>query len=155
MPVCEADSITNSPRGIRARSADGLSLWKAVCPPHVGRLILARRKSPLLQQIMNSTRPLIFPALWLFIGLVSAIDTYVTIRFQEWLWHLETNPLARMLLRLDGWNPSLLIASKFFGSILVLGSLLVLHLQNRRVGLLVTAALASFQLWLLGYLALA
>ena len=104
---------------------------------------------------MNSCRRFVFPGLWLFIGLVSAVDTYLTIKFQEWLAHLEVNPLARMLLQLDDGEPSLLIGSKFFGSIVVLGILLVLYLENRRLGLVVTAAIASFQLWLMGYLILA
>jgi len=109
----------------------------------------------MIPQWLHPCRQLIFPGLWLFIALVSAFDAYLTIKFQEHLCHLESNPLARMLLQVEGWNPSLLIGSKFFGSILVLGILTILHLQNRRVGLLVTAALASFQLWLLGYLVLA
>ena len=76
----------------------------------------------------------------------------MTVKFREWLGDLEANPLARLLLRLDGWEPSLLIAAKSFGSIVVLGILLALHLQNRRMGLVVTGAVASFHLWLPGYL---
>jgi hypothetical protein len=104
---------------------------------------------------MQFCRRMVFPGLWLFIGLASAIDTYLTVKFQEWLCDLEVNPLARLLLRIDGWEPSLLVGAKFFGSVVVLGILLALHLQNRRVGLLVTAAVASFQLCLLAYLMLA
>ncbi|MGE5193043.1 MAG: hypothetical protein ACM3U2_11130 [Deltaproteobacteria bacterium] len=100
----------------------------------------------------TSCRQLVFPGLWLFIGLVSAIDTYLTVKFQESLTEHEQNPLARMLLRLDGWEPSLLIGSKFLGSLLVLGILTALHLRNRRLGLTVTGALAAFQLGLLWYL---
>jgi hypothetical protein len=99
-----------------------------------------------------SRKWLVFPCLWLFIGLVSAFDTYLTVKFQEHLVYHEVNPLARMLLQHNGWEPSLLIGSKFLGSVIVLGALTVLHFQNRRVGLMVTAGLASFQLWLLGYL---
>jgi hypothetical protein len=91
----------------------------------------------------------------MFIGLVSAFDTYLTVKFQECLVSFEINPLAVMLLRLDDWDPSLLIGMKFLGSIVVLGFLAVLHLHNRRLGLMVTSGLASFQLWLLGYLVFA
>jgi len=91
----------------------------------------------------------------MFIGLVSAFDTYLTVKFQECLAFHEVNPLAVMLLRLDGWDPSLLIGLKFLGSVLALGFLAALHLHNRRLGLMVTSGLASFQLWLLGYLVFA
>jgi hypothetical protein len=95
---------------------------------------------------------LIFPALWLFIGAVAAFDTYLTVKYQEFLLQNEVNPLARALLWLDGWEPSLLIGSKFLGSLVVLGILTVLHVRNRRIGLTVAGGLAAFQLGLLWYL---
>ncbi len=155
MPACEVDLTNILPHRIRARDGESLPPWPHVVRLDASELINTSRMSQMIPLWMNSCRRLIFPGLWLFIALVSAIDSYLTIKFQTYLCHLEANPLARMLLRLDGWDPSLLIGSKFFGSILVLGILTILHLQNRRVGLLVTAALASFQLWLLGYLVLA
>ena len=96
----------------------------------------------------------IFSGMWLLIACVSSFDTYLTIRFQEHLFYLEVNPIARFLLRIDGWEPSLLIGAKFLGSILVLGFITALYCQNRRIGLIVTTALASFQLCLLVYLTL-
>jgi hypothetical protein len=98
---------------------------------------------------------MIFPGLWLFIGLVSAFDTYLTVRFREFLEFQEINPLARMLLQLNGWDPSLLVGMKFLGSVMVLGILTALHLADRRIGLVIATAIASFQLGLLGYLVLA
>ena len=100
-------------------------------------------------------RRLIFPALWLFIGLVSAFDTYLLVKFQDHLPNLEQNPMASALLSVSGGEPSLLVGIKFMTSIIVLGILMTLHLQNRRVGLIVTGGLAGFQLGLLGYLILA
>jgi hypothetical protein len=97
---------------------------------------------------------MIFPGLWLFIGLVSAFDTYLTVKFQETLEIEELNPLARMLLQLDGWDPALFIGVKFLGSVMVLGILAALHLSDRRIGLVIATAIASFQLGLLGYLVL-
>ena len=96
----------------------------------------------------------LFSGLWLVIACVSSIDTYLTIRFREHLYYQELNPIARYLLRVDGWEPSLLIDAKFLGSILVLGFVSALYSQNRRRGLIVTGALAGFQLGLLGYLTL-
>jgi hypothetical protein len=99
-------------------------------------------------------RPLIFAAMWLFIATVSAFDTYLTVRFQESLDTMELNPLAKSLLRMANWEPSLLISMKFFGSVLVLGILMLLQFRSRRFGLCVTAGVASFQLALLGFLVL-
>jgi len=98
---------------------------------------------------------LIFPALWLFIGLVSAFDTYLLVKFQEDLRDFEQNPMASALLSVSDGEPSLLVGIKFMTSVIVLGVLMALHLQNRRVGLIVTSGLAGFQLGLLGYLILA
>jgi hypothetical protein len=98
---------------------------------------------------------MIFPGLWLFIGLVSAFDAYLTVRFQESLQIHEVNPLARMLLQLSGWDPALFIGVKFLCSMMVLGILTALHVADRRIGLVIATAIASFQLGLLGYLVLA
>jgi hypothetical protein len=95
-----------------------------------------------------------FSGMWLLIACVSSFDTYLTIRFQEHLFYEEMNPIARFLLQIDGWEPSLLIGAKFLGSILVLGFIAALYSQNRRIGLIVTSGLASFQLALLVYLTL-
>ena len=95
---------------------------------------------------------LIFPGLWLLIGCISAIDTYLTVKFQESLIFQESNPIANLLLDLDHGNPSLLIGSKFLGSTIVMGILTVLYMQNRRIGLMVSSGLACFQVGLLWYL---
>lgn len=97
----------------------------------------------------------LFPLLWSFIALVSVFDTYLTVRFCEHLEFTEENPIARLLLRIAGWEPSLLVSVKFLGTIVVLQLLTALHVQNRRIGLIVTGAIASLQLALLGYLVLA
>jgi len=98
---------------------------------------------------------LIFPGLWLLIGCISAIDTYLTVKFQESLIFHESNPIANLLLDLDQGNPSLLIGSKFFGSTIAMGILAVVYKQNRRIGLMVSSGLACFQVGLLWYLIVA
>lgn len=95
---------------------------------------------------------LIFPGLWLLIGSISAIDTYLTVKFREHLFFLESNPIANLLLDLDAGDASLLIGLKFMGSIIALGFLAALYLQNRRLGLMVSYGLACFQVGLLWYL---
>jgi hypothetical protein len=100
-------------------------------------------------------RSIAFPVLWLFIGVISAFDTYLTVRFQEHLAENEKNPIGCLLLELSNGEPSLLVGVKFLGSTLVLGIITALYLKNRRLGFLVTSGLALFQLGLLGYLVLA
>src|SRR5262245_7065053 len=92
----------------------------------------------LLSDRPRASRRLIFPGLWLFIGFVSSLDTYLTLKFQEHLRYHELNPLARMLLRMDNWDPSLLIGAKFLGTFLVLGILAALRTRNRPMALAAT-----------------
>ncbi|MBI3860336.1 MAG: hypothetical protein HY290_00415, partial [Planctomycetia bacterium] len=73
-------------------------------------------------------------------------------RFREHLFFEELNPIARLLLQVHDWDPSLLIGVKFLGSILVLGIITALYVHNRRLGLVVTGVLAGIQAGLLGFL---
>jgi hypothetical protein len=155
MALCEAETRASRPHGVRSNGGEYLpSLPQAPLP--VGRPFdQSQLQPPQKTKCSTYCRQLVFPGLWMFIGLVSAFDTYLTVKFQESLVCHEVNPLARMLLRLDNWDPSLLIGTKFLGSLVALGILAALHLYNRRLGLMVTSGLASFQLWLLGYLVFA
>jgi len=155
MALCEAETPASQARGSRSNGGGySLSLSQARQPidPAFDRQTIS---PPQKTTCSTYCRQLIFPGLWMFIGLVSAFDTYLTVKFQECLMFHEVNPLAVMLLRLDDWDPSLLIGVKFLGSVAALGFLAALHLYNRRLGLMVTSGLASFQLWLLGYLVFA
>jgi hypothetical protein len=155
MALCQAETSASRARGVRLNGGGySLSLSQAAQlsdQPFNRETTLA----PQTTKCSTICRQLVFPGLWMFIGLVSAFDTYLTVKFQDCLMFHEVNPLAVMLLRLDGWDPSLLIGLKFLGSVLALGFLAALHLYNRRLGLMVTSGLASFQLWLLGYLVFA
>lgn len=155
MAVCDAE--THADRARRKDASGGGCSLLFPRAPQPGALSVGREALPPRQttKCYSLCRRLIFPGLWMFIGLVSAFDTYLTVKFQECLMFHEVNPLAVMLLRLDGWDPSLLIALKFLGSVVALGFLVALHLYDRRLGLMVTSGLASFQLWLLGYLVFA
>ena len=155
MALCEAETPANRARGMRSNGG-GYSPSLSHAPQPIDPAF-DRETIPPPQRTTCSTycQQMVFPGLWMFIGLVSAFDTYLTVKFQEYLKFHEVNPLAVMLLRLDGWDPSLLIGLKFLGSVLALGFLAALHLYNRRLGLMVTSGLASFQLWLLGYLVFA
>ncbi len=109
---------------------------------------------PMIRNWPAACGQMLFPGLWMFIGLVSAFDTYLTVKFQEHLWYQELNPMARMLLQLDGWEPSLLVGLKFFGTLLSLGFVGALHWRNRRMGTAVAGGVACFQFGLLCYLIL-
>lgn len=96
-----------------------------------------------------------FPLLWLFIGMVSAYDSYLVIRYSETIWYLESNPMGRMLLNMQDGRPSLFVAVKFLGTIFALGLLIVAREFNKNLGGLIAAWVAGFQLLLLAYLVLA
>lgn len=153
MPVCETEFDVNALRLLHS-SAEGAALaTRRYLKPDV--MVLSSPAADLpAEQMFASRRDWVFPCLWIFISCVSAFDTYLTVRFQEHLRYHEENPFGRLLLQLAGWEPSLLIGSKFLGSTLVLGILTAVYLRNRRVGFTVAAALAAFQLGLLGYLVL-
>jgi hypothetical protein len=51
-----------------------------------------------MRSVLAGVRRLWFPALWSFIGLVSAIDSYFVVRFRELLPDLEENPLGQYLI---------------------------------------------------------
>ena len=68
-----------------------------------------------------------YAQLWLFIGFASAIDIYISIKTQEYLWHLEMNPVGRWLIELDGGDVALFMGIKTAGTILALGLLVWLY----------------------------
>jgi hypothetical protein len=152
MPACDADVSTAQPWRMPSSGGD----CSPSLPDHPLPIAPTARLDPLESSTTlkwrSSCRQLLFPGLWLLIGLVSAFDAYLTVKFQDSLREHEQNPLARILLRLDGSEPSLLIGSKFLGSLIVLGILTALHLRNRRLGLTVAGGIACFQLGLLWYL---
>jgi hypothetical protein len=99
-------------------------------------------------------RAWVFPSLWVFIGFVSAVDAYLTVRFQAHLPFEEQNPISLVVLSLSDWNPAQFIGLKYMGSTLVLGILTALYARNPRLGFTVTSAVAAFQFGLLCYLVL-
>jgi hypothetical protein len=93
--------------------------------------------------------------LWLFIGLVGALDTYLTVKYRAIMPQVEENPLGNLLMRLDGGDVSAFVGCKVAGTILALGMLAAIMRRARTTfayAILVPVALA--QLILLGYLLL-
>jgi hypothetical protein len=153
MPSGDVEMMTTErPRWLRSIVGE-FSRDSALAKPF-SELALVRSGAPHLKYLrwLAGYQSLVFPGLWLLIGFISAIDTYLTVKFRESLVFHELNPIANLLLDLDAGDASLLIGLKFLGSIIALGILAALYLQNRRIGLMVSYGLASFQVGLLWYL---
>jgi uncharacterized membrane protein len=65
------------------------------------------------------------------------------------------NPVGRLLLRVDGGDPALLIAAKFFTGMLVMSVLILSHRWYSKMCWVLSISLTLFQVWLLGFLLLA
>ena len=68
-----------------------------------------------------------YAQLWLFIGFASAVDIYVSIQTQEYLYELEVNPVGRWLIELDDGDIALFMGVKMAGTTLALGFLVWLY----------------------------
>ncbi len=95
-----------------------------------------------------------FPALWLFIGAVSAMDCYLLFRFRDLMWELEENPIGRYLIELDSGNVTVFILTKAAGTVVVMCVLAGLYVYRRRWSFPITGSIAAFQLTLFIYVAL-
>jgi hypothetical protein len=88
----------------------------------------------------------------LFVIFVSVLDGYLAIRFRHELHQTERNPLGRWLIHANDGQVWLLLAVKFAGTVTVAATVLVLYSRRPRVGFVIAALIAAFQLWLLWYL---
>jgi hypothetical protein len=96
----------------------------------------------------------VFPLLWLFIGTVSCYDAYLILKYQQSLLVMELNPVGCWLMQADNGEPSLFLAAKFQGTIVVLGALQLIHRWNAGLGHVMAVSLAVFQAGLLAFLTL-
>lgn len=110
------------------------------------------RESLLVPDVLPTAVGFWLPCLWVFIGLVSAVDTYLSAKFPDFLKALEVNPLGRALIEMDGGDPALLLGAKFFTNLLVISVLILSHRWYSRLCWVMTIALSLVQLWLLGFL---
>lgn len=94
----------------------------------------------------------------LIIGLVSAYDIFLTIKYVEYLPMMELNPIGRWLMMFDNQTTCQLsqiaafIASKFAGNFLVLCVIELLASWKPRISTAVALSVALFQLGLLCFL---
>jgi hypothetical protein len=97
-------------------------------------------------------RSLAFMMMWLFIGMVAAYDTYLTVKFQDLMVYLELNPVGTWLMQIDGGNVAIFLGCKFAGTVLVLGIVPLLFLVRPLLGMVVSSSLATAQFCLLLFL---
>ncbi|MEZ6136960.1 MAG: hypothetical protein R3C53_18855 [Pirellulaceae bacterium] len=89
------------------------------------------------------------------IGLVSAYDVFLTVKYYESLPTMELNPIGRWLMQLENGPDCQLnqiagfVAAKFAGNFIVIGVIELLVTWRKSVATLVAIAMAIFQLGLL------
>ncbi len=94
----------------------------------------------------------LFAMCLIFIVSVSIFDSMLVVQFQETILLDERNPICTLLIRKDPNHLSWFLAGKTFGNLFVLTTLIVLARFKYRYVMLVTGAVALFQLFLLVYL---
>ncbi len=94
---------------------------------------------------------LIYSVLWLFIGLTSAYDAYLNLRYPVTA-QVEENPIAKWILQASGDDVPLLIGLKFAGTLACLGVLVLVYLHKKASAMLIASTVASVQGMVLWYL---
>src|SRR5262249_60731615 len=92
---------------------------------------------------------LLFGGLWVFIGLVGGVDTFLTVKYRVVMPAVEQNPVGNFLIRLDGQDVSMFVGCKMAGTILALGLLAWIGLHCRRsfaLSVIIPVAMAQFTL---------
>jgi len=95
---------------------------------------------------------IIYAALWIFVGLVSAIDVYWSIINQEQLYQIELNPLGRFILKVSSGDVAPFMGLKVAGTVIVLGALTMLYNYKRRwawICMICMCIVQIFVLWML------
>ena len=120
----------------------------------VGATAGTRERSPAAATAIRFTRHgLLFAGLWVFIGLVGSLDTFLTVKYRVVLPALEQNPMGNLLIRVDGQDVSLFVGCKMAGTIVALGLLAWVGLHCRRsFALSIIVPVALGQLTLVFYL---
>ncbi len=97
-------------------------------------------------------KQIIYGALWLSIGIISAIDIYWSIFLQEVLVETELNPIGKFLITVAGGDIALFMFCKVAGLVVVLGILVILYHYRKRLAWAAILGVSVFQFWLLWYL---
>jgi hypothetical protein len=76
---------------------------------------------------MDAFKRYLYGLQWLFIGIVSAIDVYISTKLDDALYAIELNPMGRWLIRQGGQDIALFMGLKVAGTVVVLGLLVLLY----------------------------
>ena len=106
----------------------------------------------MIKLIAEEDRKFCFAAMWLAIGLISAIDLYWAVKNQHIMLENEENPIGRYLIRLDDGSVALFMGVKMAGTILALGLLVFLYHYKKLYAWLSIIFLTVAQFLLLYYL---
>ena len=95
---------------------------------------------------------LIYGILWVFVGLVAAIDVYWSIINQEQLYQIELNPLGKFILKVSSGDVAPFMGLKVAGTVIVLGALTVMYNYKRQwawICMIAMCVVQIFVLWML------
>ena len=95
---------------------------------------------------------LIYGILWVFVGLVAAIDVYWSIINQEQLYQIELNPLGKFILKVSSGDVAPFMGLKVAGTVIVLGALTMLYNYKRQwawICMICMCIVQIFVLWML------
>lgn len=93
---------------------------------------------------------LVFGFMWIL--LISLIDHYLTIKFQDNIIATERNPIGAWLIQIDGRSVALFMTLKMGGLWIIAATLLILYKTKKRLAYLGLAALSIAQLLLVFHL---
>jgi len=93
-----------------------------------------------------------FPVLFVIIAAVSLYDTYLIIRFKEFICVMECNPMGRWLLETAGGQVGVFVRVKLAGTLLVLSTLMFMWKWRAPFLFPITTSIASYQSCLMIYL---
>lgn len=93
-----------------------------------------------------------FFVLWQVIGVISAYDAFLAMKYRDELPYIESNFIGQLLLLVNGDDPAVFLGVKFLGTIMVLGILANLYHTRPRWAMSVAYGVAGFQVGLWAYL---
>ena len=93
-----------------------------------------------------------FSVLISLIAAVSVFDTLLIIRFRDYIYVMEENPMGTWLLEVASGDIEVFVRAKLAGTLIVLTTLTFMRLRRSRMTLPVTTSVAAYQTSLLTYL---
>jgi hypothetical protein len=105
---------------------------------------------------MDKVCRILFYAMWSMIGIISALDLFLALRFldpacMDTLRSQEKNPIVVKMIELSG-DMSFFTICKVFGTLTALFVVRKIFLHNRKWGLSIVSGMFIFQVCLLFYL---